>query len=94
MAERLIKRGEIYWINLSLPTSEEKAKGIIHELRGIHPGIIISNNQQNLYSPLITIIPLTSQLDKIYPFEVLTEINQQKGKALSPTKLLLLIKKD
>ncbi|CAG8805857.1 15786_t:CDS:2, partial [Racocetra persica] len=53
------------------------------ERRSPHPGIIISNNQQNLYSPLITIIPLTSQLDKIYPFEVLTEINNQKGKALT-----------
>ncbi|CAG8681908.1 11548_t:CDS:2, partial [Ambispora leptoticha] len=50
---------------------------------GIHPAVIISNNQQNLYSPLITIIPLTSQLDKVYPFEVLTEINRQKGKTLT-----------
>ncbi len=57
MAQRLIKRGEVYWVNLSLPTKEEKEKGIIHELQGTHPGIIISNNQQNLYSPLITIIP-------------------------------------
>jgi mRNA interferase MazF len=68
---------------LSLPSEEEKEKGIIHELQGVHPAVIISNNQQNLYSPLITIIPLTSQLDKIYPFEVLTKVNNQKGKALT-----------
>jgi len=83
MAEKLIKRGEVYWIDLSLPSKEEKTKGIIHELQGIHPAIIISNNQQNIYSPLITIIPLTSQLDKVYPFEVLTKINNQKGKTLT-----------
>lgn len=83
MAQQLIKRGEIYWVDLSLPSKEEKEKGIIHELQGPHPAIIISNNQQNLFSPLITIIPLTSQLDRVYPFEVLTEINKQKGKALT-----------
>ena len=83
MAERLIKRGEIYWVNLSLPSEEEKAKGIIHELQGSHPAVIISNNQQNLFSPLITIIPLTSQLDKIYPFEVRTNLNNRQGKSLT-----------
>lgn len=83
MAEKLIKRGEVYWVNLSLPGVKEKAKGIIHELQGTHPAVIISNNQQNIYSPLITVIPLTSQLDKVYPFEVLTKINNQKGKTLT-----------
>ena len=83
MAQQLIRRGEVYWVDLSLPSKEEQEKGIIHELQGPHPAVIISNNQQNIYSPLITIIPLTSQLDKIYPFEVLTEINQQKGKTLT-----------
>lgn len=83
MAQRLIKRGEIYWVDLPLPDEKEKEKGITHELQGNHPAIIISNNQQNLFSPLITIIPLTSQLDKIYPFEVLTEINKRPGKALT-----------
>ncbi|CAH1755893.1 21006_t:CDS:1 [Entrophospora sp. SA101] len=82
MAQQLIRRGEVYWVDLSLPSNTERKKGIIHELQGPHPAVIISNNQQNLYSPLITIIPLTSQLDKVYPFEVLTEVNNQKGKAL------------
>jgi len=82
MINSLIKRGEVYWIKLPLSNKEEKKQGIIHQLQGTHPGIIISNNQQNLFSPLITIIPLTSQLDKIYPFEVLTNINNKKGKAL------------
>lgn len=83
MAQKLIKRGEIYWVNLPLPDKEEKEKGIIHELQGKHPGLIVSNNQQNLFSPLITIIPLTSQLDKIYPFEVKTYLNNREGKALT-----------
>ena len=83
MAQKLLRRGEVYWIDLSLPSPKEKEKGIIHELQGPHPAVIISNNQQNLFSPLITIIPLTSQLDKIYPFEVETNLNNQKGKTLT-----------
>lgn len=82
MSQQLIKRGDIYWVNLPLSDEEERKKGIIHELKGPHPAIIISNNQQNLVSPLITIIPSTSQLDKVYPFEVLTEINKRPGKLL------------
>ena len=82
MAQQLIRRGEVYRVYLSLPSEEERERGIIHELQGPHPAVVISNNQQNLFSPLITIIPLTSQLDKIYPFEVETNLNNQKGKTL------------
>ena len=76
MAERLFKRGEIYWV--SLPD-----KGG-HELKDPHMGVIISNNRQNLASPLIIILPITSLKagDKVYSFEVETFINNQSGKVL------------
>jgi mRNA-degrading endonuclease toxin of MazEF toxin-antitoxin module len=47
-------------------------------------GVIISNNRQNLASPLIIIMPITSLKagDKIYSFEVETFINNQAGKIL------------
>jgi mRNA-degrading endonuclease toxin of MazEF toxin-antitoxin module len=55
-----------------------------HELKDLHMGIIISNNRQNLASPVIIILPLTSlkKGDKIYSFEVETFINNQSGKIL------------
>ena len=76
MAERLFRRGEIYWVNLP-------DKGG-HELKDPHMGVIISNNRQNLASPVIIILPLTSlkKGDKIYSFEVETFINNQSGKIL------------
>ena len=76
MAERLFKRGEIYWVNLP-------DKGG-HELKDPHMGVIISNNRQNQASPVIIILPLTSlkKGDKIYSFEVETFINNQSGKIL------------
>ena len=47
-------------------------------------GVIISNNRQNLASPLIVILPITSLKvgDKVYSFEVETFINNQSGKIL------------
>jgi len=69
---KLIQRGEVYWVNL--PTEKEK-----RELQGQHPVVVISNNEQNRFSPLITILPLTSQVDKIYPFQVPSNLQGKKG---------------
>ena len=76
MAEKLIRRGEIYWVDLP-------DKGG-HELKDPHLGVVISNNQQNQFSPVIIILPLTSlkKGDKVYHFEVETFINNQDGKVL------------
>ena len=65
MAVKLIKRGEIHWVKLPLPSKQSK----IRELQGPHPCLVVSNDEQNLFSPLITILPFTSQTDKIYPFK-------------------------
>ena len=51
----------------------------IRELQGNHPGLVISNDEQNKFSPLITVLPLTSQVDKIYPFQVLSKIKGKNG---------------
>ena len=55
-----------------------------HELKDRHMGIIISNNRQNQFSPVIIVLPLTSlkEGDKVYHFEVETLINSQSGKIL------------
>lgn len=76
MAERIFRRGEIYWVNLP-------DKGG-HELKDPHMGVVISNNRQNQVSPIIIILPLTSlkEGDKIYSFEVETFINNKAGKIL------------
>ena len=72
-----IQRGEVYWVNLPLFAKSEKEN--IRELQGRHPGLVISNNEQNKFSPLITILPLTSKVDKIYPFQVFSELAGKNG---------------
>lgn len=64
MAEKLIKRGEIYWVDL--PDSNGR------EIKDIRPSLVVSNDRQNIASPLIVIIPITSLKtgDKIFSFQL------------------------
>lgn len=48
----------------------EFPKGTTRTMQETHPALIISNNKKNSLSPLVTVLPITSQVDKIYPFEV------------------------
>jgi len=63
-----MKRGDIYFMNLD-PT-------IGREIQKIRPVIIVSNNANNRASETITVIPLTSNTKKVYPFEVLLKSNE------------------
>lgn len=60
-----IKRGEIYWVNLDPTVSSEIQKK--------RPALVVSNDIGNHYSPLVTIVPISSSIHKPYPFEVLIE---------------------
>jgi mRNA interferase MazF len=75
MSERIIKRGEIYWVKLD-PTFGK-------EVNKTRPCVIISNNRQNEYSPLVIVLPITSDLDRIYPFEVVFLLGQGQAKILT-----------
>ncbi len=57
------RRGENYLVNLD-PT-------IGAEINKTRPAVIISNDLNNKYSETVTIIPITSKVAKVYPFEVI-----------------------
>ena len=60
-----MKRGEIYYANLS-PT-------VVSEIDKRRPVLIVSNNANNRASNMVTILPITSNTSRVYPFEVLLE---------------------
>lgn len=64
MAEKLIRRGDIYWVDL--PDSNGR------EIKDTHPALVVSNDRQNNASPLIVIIPITSLKtgDKVFSFQL------------------------
>ncbi len=57
-----IKRGNVFLVSLD-PT-------VGNEINKTRPVIIISNDVNNKFSNTITVIPITSNTIKIYPFEV------------------------
>jgi len=65
-----MKRGEIYFANLD-PT-------IGDDIKKIRPVLIISNNANNKVANTITVIPITSNTNKIYPFEVFLDMKDSR----------------
>lgn len=63
-----MKRGEIYFANLD-PTAGS-------EIRKKRPVLIVSNNANNKAASTVTIVPITSNTNKVYPFEVLLETKE------------------
>jgi mRNA interferase MazF len=57
-----IKRGEVFLINFD-PTVGAEAKKT-------RPALIVSNDINNQHSPIISISPITSNVTKVYSFEV------------------------
>lgn len=71
----MIRRGEIYWVQLD--------PAIGSEIKKTRPALVVSNNQSNQFSDIVSVLQITSQVKKVYPFEVLLEAGQGgvKGKA-------------
>ena len=71
MAEKLIKRGEIYWVKF--PDSNGR------EIKEVHPALVISNNKQNRFSPLIVVIPVTSlkENEEVFSFQLLIKLKKE-----------------
>ena len=67
---KLPERGEIYLVCLD-PT-------IGFEINKTRPALIISNNINNQVAQTVTVIPITSSTEKVYPFEALLS-SQESG---------------
>ncbi|HVC36203.1 MAG TPA: type II toxin-antitoxin system PemK/MazF family toxin [Candidatus Dormibacteraeota bacterium] len=73
----MIRRGTIYWAQLD-PT-------IGSEIKKTRPALIISNDQNNQASSLVTVVPITSNTKLFGPFEVYLETGE--GGLKKPGKL-------
>jgi mRNA interferase MazF len=61
-----MKRGDIYYANLSPAVGSEMDKR--------RPVLIVSNDVSNRAASTVTILPLTSNVSRVYPFEVLLNL--------------------
>ncbi len=66
------KRGEIWWVNFDPSVGQEVKKR--------RPAVIVSNDLSNKYLKRYQVLPLSPQTKKLYPSEVLIEIDGRKVK--------------
>jgi mRNA interferase MazF len=64
-----IKRGDVFLLNFD-PT-------VGAEARKTRPAVVVSNDTNNAHSPIVSISPITSNVSRVYTFEV--EIPAQTG---------------
>lgn len=69
-----MKRGEVYWLDVK---SEVKHVNVGHR-----PVLIVSNDKCNEFSPVVTVVPLTSERKKYLPTHVVTYIKGIKNTIL------------
>ncbi len=68
---KLLRRGDIYLVNF-------RPDGREGEAAQIHPAIVVSNNQVNAQAMIVQVMPLSSNLERIFRTDVILP-NQRTG---------------
>lgn len=71
---RVPRRGEVYWVTLDPVVGTE--------IRKTRPAVIVSNDSCNRYGTRVVVLPITSNVDSLFPGEALITIKGKQGRAL------------
>ena len=70
-----MRRGEVWWV-----TFEASVGGEIQKRR---PAVIVSNDAANKHLNRVQVVPLSSNVDRIYPSEAPVTLGDRQAKAMA-----------
>ena len=68
------RRGDVFWVNLDPVVGTE--------IRKTRPAVVVSNDSCNRFGTRVVVLPITGNVDSLYPGEAMIDVKGRPGRAL------------